>query len=90
MLKGMLLIAGAGAVAAAASKHQSVRELTGRLMPHETDDPTIARVPATRMPVTAQATIAPKTFEPGEQPREEAAEGRGAPEGRGPSGEARD
>jgi hypothetical protein len=77
MLKGLLLLAGAGAVAVAASKQPAVREITGRFLPQQTDDPTIARVPAPRMPVTAQATVAPRTFEPGQHPNEEAAEGRG-------------
>lgn len=50
-------------------------------------DPTIATTPETRMPVRAE-TIPAKTQEPGRQPQEQAAEGRGPDEGRGPSGGA--
>lgn len=88
MLKGLLLLGGAGAVAVAAFKQQAVREITGRFLPRQTDDPTIARVPDTRMPVTAQATIAPKTFEAGRHPHEDAAEGRGPAQDREASGGA--
>jgi hypothetical protein len=89
MLKALLLLGGSAAAGAAALRSARVRALAGRLGGHRTEDPTIAGFPEPRMPVQAQATITPKLFAPGEHPEEDAAEGRGPDEGRGPSGEAR-
>lgn len=79
VVRGILLIGAAASAAAVAYR------LRGDGRPPL--DPTIANVPSTRMPVRAE-TMPAHTQQPGRQPQEQAAEGRGPDEGRGPSGGA--
>jgi hypothetical protein len=89
MAKLLLLLGAAAALVAAAVRRQGLRDLAGRIRGGQTGDPTITRLPEPRMPVTAQATVAPQTLEPAAHPEEERAEGRADAEARGPAGEAR-
>jgi hypothetical protein len=61
MAKGALVIAAAAALVAVVLGRGQWREMAARLGGRQPQDPTIAQVPESRMPVTAQATVGPST-----------------------------